>query len=97
MARRLAALRPEQRIVALTHSWDVLNELALIWGVEPLLSPPCETTEEMLHSGERVLLEAGVVEQGEMIVIMAGRLSGRGLSSSVSLYTIGEDTHGHDV
>lgn len=91
MARRLSALRPEQRIVALTHSWDVLNELALIWGVEPLVCPPCGNTEEMLLTGERVLLEAGIVEQGEMIVIMAGRLSGRGLSSSVSLYTIGED------
>src|SRR6185295_5836226 len=92
MARRLAALRPEQRIVALTHSWAVLNELALIWGVEPLISPPCETTEEMLVTGERVLLEAGIVEQGEMIVLMAGRLSGRGLSSSVSLYTFGEES-----
>jgi pyruvate kinase len=97
MARRLSALRPEQRVVALTHSWDVLNELALIWGVEPLVSPPCETTEEMLLTGERVLLEAGIVEQGEMIVIMAGRLSGRGLSSSVTLYTIGEDGRGPDA
>jgi len=97
MARRLAALRPEQRIVALTHSWDVLNELALIWGVEPLVSPPCETTEEMLVTGERVLVEAGIVEQGEMIVLMAGRLSGRGLSSSVSLYTIGEDARSRET
>ncbi|MEA2204502.1 MAG: pyruvate kinase [Blastocatellia bacterium] len=97
MARRLAALRPEQRIVALTHSRDVLNELALIWGVEPLISPPCETTEEMLVTGERVLVEAGIVEQGEMIVLMAGRLSGRGLSSSVSLYTIGEDSSSRET
>jgi pyruvate kinase len=96
MARRLAALRPDQRIVALTHSRDVLNELALIWGVEPLVSPPCETTEEMLRTGERVLLEADVVKQGDMIVIMAGRLSGLGLSSSVSLYTIGEDSRGRE-
>jgi pyruvate kinase len=94
MARRLSALRPGQRIVALTPSWDVLNELALIWGVEPLVCPPCENTEAMLLAGERVLLAAGIVEPGEMVVIMAGRLSGRGLSSSVSLYTIGEDGHG---
>jgi pyruvate kinase len=92
MARRLSALRPAQRIVALTHSRDVLNELALIWGVESLIISRYENTEDMLREGERVLMEARVVDQGEMIVIMAGRLSGQGLSSSVSLYTIGEDS-----
>jgi len=91
MARRLSALRPAQRIVALTHSGDVLNELALIWGVEGLICAPHENTEAMLRGGTRVLLESGIVHQGEMIVIMAGRLSGLGLSSSVSLYTIGEE------
>ena len=85
MARRLSALRPAQRIVALTHSGDVLNELALIWGVEGLICAPHENTEEMLRGGVRVLLEAGIVSHGEMIVIMAGRLSGLGLASSVSL------------
>lgn len=89
MARRLSALRPEQRIVALTNSRHVQNELSLIWGVEALITPPGNSTEEMLKSGEKTLLEAGVVEKGEMIVVMAGRLSGLGLSSSVTLFTVG--------
>jgi pyruvate kinase len=89
MARRLSALRPVQRIVALTPAPDVRNELALIWGVESLIQLPCETTEEMLRAGERTLLEAGVAQQSELLVMMAGRLSGLGLSSSVSLYTVG--------
>ena len=90
MARRLSALRPEQRIIALTTSRLVQNELALIWGVESLLVPKAESTEQMLKFGEKTLLEAGVVQSGEMIVIMAGRLSGLGLSSSVTLFTVGE-------
>lgn len=89
MARRLSSLRPEQRIVALTNSPKVQNELALIWGVEALISPLADSTEQMLKLGERTLLEAGVVENDEMIVIMAGRLSGLGLSSAVTLFTIG--------
>ena len=92
MARRLSALRPEQRIIALTSSQDVRNELALVWGVEPLLHPASDTTEDMLRTGERTLLEAGVAQQGETLVLMAGRLSGLGLSSSVAVYTIGEPT-----
>jgi pyruvate kinase len=90
MARRLSALRPDQRIIALTNSEDVQNELALIWGVESLIVPHANTTEEMLRMGEKTLLESGVVERGEMIVLMAGRLSGLGLSSSVTLVTVGE-------
>src|SRR2546426_4134052 len=89
MARRLSALRPEQRIVALTHSRAVQNELTLIWGVESLLTPQAKSTEEMLKSGQQTLLEGGAVEEGEMIVVMAGRLSGLGISSSVTLLTIG--------
>jgi len=84
-------LRPDQRIVALTQSPQVLAELALIWAVEPLLTRPGQSTEEILKAGEETLLEAGLVENGEIIVIMAGRLSGLGLSSSVTIFTIGGD------
>jgi len=39
------------------------------------------------------LLQANLAEIGETIVVMAGRLSGLGLSSSVTLYTIAGDIH----
>jgi pyruvate kinase len=90
MARRLSALRPDQRIIALTPSRDVQNELALIWGVEALGHSPCDNTEQMVKTGERALLEAGIVQQKEMIVLMAGKLSGLGLSRSVKLHEIGD-------
>ncbi len=95
MARRLSALRPHQRIIALTDRPEVLSELALIWGVEPLLSKYGGSTEEMLQIGEQTLLEAGVVRKGDTIVIMAGRLSGLGLSSSVSIYKVSGDLGPH--
>ncbi|HXC69755.1 MAG TPA: pyruvate kinase [Pyrinomonadaceae bacterium] len=89
MARRLSSLRYDQRIIALTHRPEVLSNLALIWAVEPLLVVKAQTTEEMLKNGEQCLLDADVVEKGEMIVVMAGRLSGLGLSSSVTILTVG--------
>ena len=89
MARRLSSLRHDQRIIALTHRPEVLRELSLIWAVEPLLITPAQSTEEMLNVGEKALLEAGVVAIGETIVVMAVRLSGLGLSSSVSISTVG--------
>ena len=56
-----------------------------------LLKGDSNSTEQMLRTGERTLIEAGVVSAGETIVILAGRLSGLGLSSSVIVWTIGED------
>ena len=91
MARRLSALRNNQRIIALTHRPHVVCELALIWAVEPLLVNKANSTEHMLQIGEQRLLEAGVVEKGDVIVIMAGRLSGLGLSTSVTITTVGGD------
>ena len=93
MASRLSSLRPDQRIVALTSSREVINALALVWGVDSVMTPPSRSTEELLKVGEQTLLQAGVVELGETIVIMAGRLSGLGLSSSVTLYTVEGDIH----
>lgn len=91
MARRLSSIRHDQRIIALTHRPEVMSELSLIWAVESLLISHAQSTEEMLKVGEHRLLEAGVVEKGDVIVIMAGRLSGLGLSSSVSISTVGGD------
>ena len=93
MARRLSSLRPDQRIIALTSSRKAINELALIWGVESVVTQPSRSTEELLKLGELALLKADKVDLGETIVIMAGRLSGLGLSSSVTLYTVEGDIH----
>ena len=91
MAERLASYRPQQRIIALTTAPDVRNKLSLIWGVETLVHAPGESTRELLDAGDRALLEAGVVQQSQIIVTMAGRLSGLGLSSSMTLHAVGEE------
>jgi len=70
-----------------------MNELALIWGVESVNISRSKSTEEILKIGEQTLLQTNLVEIGETIVVMAGRLSGLGLSSSVTLYTVAGDIH----
>jgi pyruvate kinase len=92
MARRLSSIRSGLSTFALTNTVEVYNQLSLIWGVNPLIHTAAETTEAMLKDGEKTLLDAKVVEKGETIVMMAGRLSGLGLSSSIIVWTIGENT-----
>lgn len=91
MARRLSSFRSGLQTFALTILPDACNQLALIWGVQPYLHHRPESTEELLRVGEETLLANQVVEAGETIVMMAGRLSGFGLSSSVVVWTIGEE------
>ena len=91
MARRLSSVRSGLQTFALTTSSDACNQLALIWGVRSFVHERPWATKEMLMLGEKTLLDAGVVEDGETIIMMAGRLSGLGLSSSVIVWTVGED------
>jgi len=90
MARRLSTVRSGLQTYGLTTSKDACNQLAMIWGVQPYVHQPSTSTKEMLRIGEQTLLAAEVVEPGETLVMMAGRLSGLGLSSSVIVWTIGE-------
>ncbi len=92
MARRLSSFRSGLQTFALTTSKRARNQLSLIWGVNALYKEFTESTEEMLRIGEKTLLNNEAVEMGETIVLMAGRLSGLGLSSSVIVWTIGENT-----
>ncbi len=64
--------------------------LALDTTMFDLLNSGSNTTEDMLRVGESTLLDGGVVDPGETIIMMAGRLSGLGLSSSVIVWSIGE-------
>src|SRR5947207_10925424 len=68
MARRLASLRPEQRIIALTSSRKAINELSLIWGVESVVTAGSTSTEQLLKIGEQTLLQSDLVDLGETIV-----------------------------
>jgi pyruvate kinase len=91
MARRLSSVRSGLLTFALTKSSDACNQLSLIWGVKPFVHEDRGSTGEMLRIGEKTLIDAGVVQPGETIIMMAGRLSGRGLSSSVIVWSIGEE------
>jgi len=91
MARRLSTIRSGLQTFALTTSTDAYHQLSLIWGVQPFVHDTSSSTGEMLKIGEETLLKTEMVERGETLIMMAGRLSGFGLSSSVIVWTIGEN------
>ena len=91
MARRIAALRPKQRIIAFTEIEQTRAQLAAVWGVEPYF--PCpggDPSDDMLVRADRSLLDCKLAERGESVVIMAGQLKDKSLSLSMKVHTIGE-------
>jgi pyruvate kinase len=71
-ARLLSKYRPQARILAFTPERRTLNRMAMYWGVRPLQFQRLGSTDEMILFAERKLLELGVCQPGEAVVILAG-------------------------
>src|SRR6266571_2551941 len=71
-ANAVARLRPRRPIVALTHVDWAMRQLALEWGVTPLLISETSDVEELWRLAVEAAREAGIVESGDSVVITAG-------------------------
>jgi pyruvate kinase len=71
-ANAVARLRPRRPIVALTHIDWAMRQLALEWGVTPLLIPEAPDVEDLWQTSIDAAREAGLVQAGDRVVITAG-------------------------
>jgi pyruvate kinase len=71
-ARIVAARRPGVPIVVLTDQARTYRQLALVWGVVPVLVPHADTYEQMAATARTVLLEQGLAQRGDRVVVTAG-------------------------
>ncbi|MHA7270568.1 pyruvate kinase [Arthrobacter sp. HLT1-20] len=90
-ARRLSRLRPKKQVFAFTPEEQVRNELALTWGIEPVLVPMVAHTDAMTEQVDSTLLEKGLVEPGDLVVIAAGSPPGQaGSTNLVKVHKVGD-------
>ncbi len=71
-ARRVSRYKPESPIIAVTPNESVAKQLALVWGVYPILADKIETTDEMIAQAGEMAMKTGFVKKGDIIVIAAG-------------------------
>lgn len=71
-ARLLSRLRPEMPIIALTPKTKSYHQLALNWGVIPIMCEMSHTIEESYERISLFALEHGIVKYGDLVVITAG-------------------------
>jgi pyruvate kinase len=93
MARRIAALRPSHRIIALTPVEKTYRQLAGAWGVEPyMIDDASRQIVSMLVAADQALVENQLAERGETVVVMAGRVDDIIISLSMKLHRVGDLT-----
>ncbi len=71
-ASAVARLRPRRPIVALTHVEWAMRQLALEWGVTPVLIGETGNVEDLWRLAVDAARDAGIVESGDRVVITAG-------------------------
>jgi len=90
-ARMVARHRPSVPIVAVTPSQATLARLALVWGVEPVLVEPFETTDDMVEMMVRTVRQKGVAAWGDPVVLTAGIPFGSGgRTNMLKVHVVGE-------
>jgi pyruvate kinase len=71
-ASAVARLRPRRPIAAITHQLAAAQQMALEWGVLPLVIPETTDVEDLWQRSVAAAREAGVVDAGDRVVIAAG-------------------------
>ena len=90
-ARRLSRLRPEQPVFAFTHVEHTHNIMCLSWGVHPRWVEFASHTDKMTAQVDKLLLEEGIAQPDELVIIAAGSPPGQaGTTNMVKVHRIGD-------
>lgn len=71
-ARILSRFRAPSPIIAITPNPAVQHQLAMFWGVHPLISRRAPDTDTVIEEAVKTVTEAGLVHAGDTMVITAG-------------------------
>ena len=84
-----AKSRPPGPIFALTPNRTTFDRLSMAWGVTPVISATVESTDELITIGEHMLLENGLLQRGQEVVVLAGNTPMKGATNTMKVYTVG--------
>ncbi|MEW6046965.1 MAG: pyruvate kinase [Bacillota bacterium] len=71
-ARMVARFRPRAPIVAATPYSEVARQLAVVWGVVPVVVPRARNIDEMIDVSLGAARETNLVSSGDRVVVAAG-------------------------
>ncbi|MFO7953081.1 MAG: pyruvate kinase [Bacillota bacterium] len=90
-ARMVSKYRPRAPIVAVSFRRQVASQLTLTRGVQAVICPPVNSTDEMFNIAMQTSLEEGLIKNGDLVIITAGVPVGvSGTTNLLRVETVGE-------
>lgn len=71
-ARTVSSYRPKVPILAFTPERETFHQLALVWGVVPVIMPHLKNYDPMWQIARTELLARGIASEGSRIVVTCG-------------------------
>ena len=82
--------RPKCDIIAVSPNAPVLDKLRLAYGVQAIQVPQIDSTEELIIQTEKALIDKGICQRGDEVVILGGNAPLRGASNLMKIEIINE-------
>jgi len=70
-ARGLAKYRPGAKIIAVSDSFDTMNNLCLRWGVTSLFISKIDKQHAAINDAKELILNAGLVNKGDLVIFLS--------------------------
>ena len=74
---QVSKCRPSPDIIAFSPDPMVVRQMNLLWGVRPMLSERAHSTDELMEDCLDIMREKDLIEKGDILVFIAGVVSGR--------------------
>jgi len=90
-ARRLSRYRSHIPVLAFTPVPLVRSQLSVSWGIETFIGESVDHTDEMVRQVDEALLKIGRVQEGDIVVIIAGSPPGLpGSTNALRIHRMGD-------
>ena len=90
-ARMVSKFRPINPIICATPIAKVYRQLALCWGVMPILSEEKDTTDHLFEHAVERAMKTNLVKNGDLVVITAGAPVGvSGTTNILKVHLVGD-------
>lgn len=70
-ARGLAKYRPAAKIIAISDSFETMNNLCLRWGVNSVFIEKIDKQNAAIEDAKYLILNAGLVNKGELVIFLS--------------------------
>lgn len=92
-AKMISKFRPQCPIIGCATTDKVMRQMNLSWGVSPIVLEEQASTDELFAMAVQKSVEAGLIKEGDLVVITAGVPLGQsGTTNMLRVHVVGEPT-----